>query len=1138
MPIDNSRNILSGRNGLFSPNIVRSLEDPTDQSVSYNLSTIDGNISADSTASFRYNPDGTGLRSTQQLNVDWSKFENHTFFNSAQVKLNVAFDKILNQFPFDGTQKEVEIYLDTLTGYEKYLYDNYPKNVGYLYLSGTNSGYEAGGGTYVTVIDQAGAAYTDASKVQDGKSILNFKSDPLTFEYWLYVPAQANDNQVILDRHSGSLGYLIGLNTSASPINATSTLYISSGSAYESVSVNFTKGQWNHFAWAWDRTPGFYGITAYLNGEFYISSSNPVEFGTIDLDSTLYIGSGSALQTVSFTPTNTLSGALDDLRIWNSVRSIEQIQESNQKTIFAQNNLKAYYKFNEPSGSNSLIVIDGSSNSLHGRLSLAGQTLGVRNLLTSSIAGSSPVIYESIDLSPILFGNHVDVLKYRSQYTLSASNYDDANPNIITKLIPRHYFYEGQIEAALENEEGYIIDQYQSGADPRSTTLGATQTFLLLLYTWAKYFDEMKLYIQAFSDLWFVDYNNIDTVPDQFLSQVAKSQGFELPTLFNGSTINQFINAQNIQDVISKNQYSLQYIQNQIWRRILINLRDIQTSKGTIHAIKTYIRSVGIDPDNNFRIREYGGPTTQNLGFVRETRNEISTILNFLSGGLLISPYLSGTREEPGYPDAAGTASDGLFTSGSWTYEANFKYPISALYDQNQSLTRLNVTGSAVGISGGLALNLIAVSGTTKQQPYVTLYTRPNMNGSAPYLQLTLSGVDVFDGDKWYMSFGRRRNDDGLDSTVSSSYFLRVAKNNYGDIITSYVTSSYFNDYQGAGLPAWNSINASTNASGSFLLIGSGAVDTSISLYLNDTVNVPSQARTTSFQGEIAQIRFWSKYLEDSEYQEHIRNFKSLGVQTPTTNFNFVTYKSSSFERLRLDANTDQVVTQSNAFGSINIFDFSQNSLHLSGTLFPTSSQIINPERYYYSYISPHYDDASTINKVRARSFEQYQNVIETPWAKVAPLYEIPRNETPTDSTKFTIDYSVVEALNQDIINIFATLDDLDNALGAPELVFSPDYPGLDALRQVYFNRLTDKINLKQFFEFYKWFDTNIGTFISQLIPKKTKYFGTNFVIESHMLERSKFEYLFSEIYLGDSNRTGLRDRILLQLLVGTFARY
>jgi hypothetical protein len=60
---------------------------------------------------------------------------------------------------------------------------------------------------------------------------------------------------------------------------------------------------------------------------------------------------------------------------------------------------------------------------------------------------------------------------------------------------------------------------------------------------------------------------------------------------------------------------------------------------------------------------------------------------------------------------------------------------------------------------------------------------------------------------------------------------------------------------------------------------------------------------------------------------------------------------------------------------------------------------------------------------------------------------------------------------------------------------------------------------LKNCFDFYKWFDTSFGDFIKQLIPRKTKYFGINFVLESHMLERPKFEYNFGDSYVGESNR-------------------
>ena len=120
---------------------------------------------------------------------------------------------------------------------------------------------------------------------------------------------------------------------------------------------------------------------------------------------------------------------------------------------------------------------------------------------------------------------------------------------------------------------------------------------------------------------------------------------------------------------------------------------------------------------------------------------------------------------------------------------------------------------------------------------------------------------------------------------------------------------------------------------------------------------------------------------------------------------------------------------------------------------------------------------------------------------------------------------------------MFATFDELANAIGDPTLAFSPDYPDLEKLRNVYFNRLSEKLNFRSFFEFYKWFDTSISTFIEQLVPRKTRFKGTNFVIESHMLERHKLEYYSNEIYLGDSTRSRIRDTLLVQQIVGKIGR-
>ena len=85
--------------------------------------------------------------------------------------------------------------------------------------------------------------------------------------------------------------------------------------------------------------------------------------------------------------------------------------------------------------------------------------------------------------------------------------------------------------------------------------------------------------------------------------------------------------------------------------------------------------------------------------------------------------------------------------------------------------------------------------------------------------------------------------------------------------------------------------------------------------------------------------------------------------------------------------------------------------------------------------------------------------------------------------------------------------------------MFDDYYPDLEQLRKIYFNRLVDKINIKQFFEFFKWFDTMLGAMIEQLIPKKTNFNGINFVIESHVLERHRMRYLSDDIYLKLSER-------------------
>lgn len=1139
---NNSDNVLKfDRPGVFVPAFTRAVFEKGASIQKYRLRDFD-DTNILSTASFRYDPPGAGMKSTQQLRVDWSDFSNHIYFNSAEVATNVAFDNIINGYPFDGNRKELEAFFDGLTGFEKWVYDQFPKNKGYLNFSGALG---PAAGSYIEVVDHAGAQFPTLSKIQTGRSALDPGRNSVTIEMQLFVPSGSNDNQVIVQKLSGTnQGFTLGLVATGSNDLANVMLSFASASTVLSVTGTIQKGGFTHLAAQYDRSSAENRLYLYADQALIATSPLQAEMGLIDFTpSPLYIGSGSSMTTTTgtFVPAATLSGAIDELRVWHTARTVDQLKRYAKKTVYPDDSLKLYFKFNEPSGSlastaddsTNRIVLDSSGQSLHAFVKAEGYSGELRN--TSSLA--NPMTQERLSTSPVLFPAFSGVVELNEALLASASDYDNDNPNLITKLVPKHYFLEGQQFEALEDEDGTVGDPYSGDGIPGEGELGTAQLLSALLYTVAKHFDEVKLFIDAFGKTLFVDYDEFDVAPDQLLPFVANYYGFELPGMFSNATFEQFINAEDLDRNPSSGDVSLQQVQNEIWRRILTNLTEIVRSKGTIHSIKAFIRTLGIDPDQNFRIREYGGPKRGKLGASRENKAQVSTMLDVTGSETsfsIVSPYLNGVRTEPGWPLVSG-GDDGLFTSGSWTVEGTYRFPITRANAATQSLARLAVTGSAL-TGEGVIVNVLALSSSIPASASLVMHAKPGFTGAANLLVLPLTGVNIYDGEQWHVSFGRNRNDEPaaeLESNVSSSYFLRAIRQSNGVIYEEHVTSSLFLEVDSAdhSVNTLQTLTGMYNASGTFLRYGAQTIDSSAEFVTS------SEGITTSLNGRLGHIRFWTKGLTLEETREHALNFRSLGVEDPLTNFNFVTVESGSFERLRIDASTDQMVTQSDAFGNINIFDFSQNGLHLTGSGFAITSSIILPETFRYSIISPKFDEAITNNKIRIRSFQEFSNV-QRFGGQIAPIFETPPDEEPEDDPRFAIDVSIVDALNEDIINIFATLDSLDNAIGDPELIFAEDYPSLQELRDVYFNRLTDKVNLKAFFEFFKWFDTSVGVFIEQLIPRKTRYLGTNFVVESHMLERPKFQYQYEDVYIGENNRHGLKGTLLLRLITGQIKRY
>lgn len=1161
---------------LFSPSVVRRYTTSTGILKDQSQSSMSGSVPTSMTSSFRLDPPGSPLRSTQQLPVDFSRFENHTFFSSAMTNVNVCFEKIINQFPFDGSRSEYDEWLDALTGFEHYVLERYPSYTGYLTLKDDK---------YIEVVDRAGVVFPSISRRNDAATILSPNSNPVFVEVDLAIPDEASDKQFLFHHVSNEgVGYAAYLESSlgASP-NVEVNFEIHSGSLKLANKTSIRKGEFAHLCFYYDSD--IKSKKSYIcSGSTVLSTSGRMSFENINTNGAPFlIGTGSSLG--SFEPNQTLSGSINNFRVFHKIRTAKEIDRFTKKTLFSDQEPKLNFRFNEATGSyrNSNTVLDHSGQSLHSRI--AGYVDAVR----TELPYKSLCEFENSSFHPTLFPGHTDVISLNELLLTSGSSYDENNPNLITKLIPHHYLDMARASMsstgdALEGStyDGIMNPTSEQYSFPGGAKIGQPQIISALLFMWSRTFDEIKMMIDHVSELVHIDYDSSTSVADQFLPFLSEYYGFNLPNLFKNASYDQFFSGENVSALGTT---GLQSLQNQIWRRVLTNMREVISSKGTVHAIKTLFRSAGIDPNRMFRFVEYGGSNKLRLGKARRNITEVSTMLDF-SGSVtytpssttdiqgfdsqkpnLISPYLSSSRIEVGTPQIAGSfidnelykphgisddKNDGLLTSGSWTLEGRVKFPINKDFRTSQSIFRVHTTGSSS--THNVIMNLVANPNIDEDvgNSELTLYCRPGFLSTDDTLSLKLTGANIFDGNKWYVSVGRKRND-SISSEVSSSYFINAVRQEFGELLEIHQTSSLFLEsaptVAGAIPNAFqNKIDPvsalSRNASGSFVVIGNQTLDTTKNYFLNHST-VPTAARTTRFSGKSGHFRFWSKALSDAEVKEHARSFLSLGVDNPLVNFGFNSEVTGSFERLRMDLSTDQPTTGSDATGYIQLVDFSQQNL-LSGTIsknegylrgFESNKLVIKPERFDYSIISPIFDEISEDNKVRVAGFSEPSNINDFD-TMVAPVHELPKNLTPQDDVRFSIEFSIAQALNEDIIKIFSTLESLEKEIGGPENMFSTEYQGLRRLREIYFNRLTDNVNYTAFFEFFRWLDESFDIIIENLIPKKTNYLGFNMIIEPHILERPRVAYGSGDVYLGENNRRNLKGTILLRQLLAKMKKY
>ena len=1138
-------------------------------------------------------PLSDGLYSTQQLKINWDKFEEHTFFHSAEVKVNAAYERVINHFPYDGSREEKQKFFDALNGFESYVFSLFPRYKGYLNFNKSIK---------IVAEDSQGYLYPSISRKTSLQSVVGagVEKSGYTLEFFFMPPDDStnHDRQVVFQKLSddGTTGISVFVSSSQAADDFVQIHSIfSSGSGESSstrsayslhVSSSIPKGEFSHVGIVYDKTETN-GMFITKNGLIQDTESGTLDFDKIDfLRKEIILGSGSShvSQIVSsavdangyiFEADEQLTGSLDEFRFWTYAKTADNISASINLNAVETDGLALYYKFNEPTGSyaNAAIALDSSGNGLHANI----QNYASSNRIKSA---ATPVKFESSYDNPVLFPDYPTLTSQNVRLLNSASNYDVINPNYILKLIPSHYLENDNVQPV----DPTLLPAYTSSiAIPGGGKMPSNQIIAHFLYLWAAFYDDVKLYIDSFADINSLNYEDVNGIPQHAIEMVARQYGYTLPNIFANANTDQFNYGRRLNDDIRDSQKSLKEILASIWRRVTTELPHISRSKGTLSSIRMMLNSFGIDADSNFRIREYGShPGFPKAVSLRREKSKNTLAVNFTTGTMhMHSNNLVANRWEPGAPafnfnlpvfnpgTSAWTTNTKKInlTSGSWSYESHYSLPIKGFETRaTQSLARLDMSASDGTVSP--FVNCIVYSGShyAPEEYKVRLVVASSGSSAGADVDIEIPNVNMFDGGRWYVNFSRE------NFGAKSKMHLRVISANGSRVYANYTTSSFFTNvanhpfdgYVETTMPGTPPVTDRSSDDKPFIAIGKNNDHTA--KHLNNSTNTGLGLNITSFTGDVFNTRFWSKHLSKNESEDHALNPFSFGSDNPIINSQFVhpTYlglgvtssydgaayfdpahinpssnmislNSGSWERLRLqidNINTNATGTDSN--GTMTLSDVSRNNynFHVVGAL--TSSDIINFKTLNYSTFDPNWDSSSVSNKIRVRSFADKETA-ESAGAAHGRLTSLSPAEKVPDDKRFSIEASIAQALNDDITNTISDLFFISNAIGAPEMHYAIRYPDLDDLADKYFNRLEDKVDFKNYFEFFKWFDTNFSSMIEAMIPTSTEFLGVNFVIESHMLERSKIQYQQADVHIDLSRRLAARIQTIAQTNVENF---
>lgn len=604
--------------------------------------------------------------------VDYSNFSNFVFFNSALDYFNITGEKIVNEYPYDGTSVLRQQFLDSLDEYQRYVVSIWPKSTGYLAFDPAISS------SFITI--------NDVGKDQNGvtkTSLLSPGTGSFTVEFWAIPPTVTGTSDAMIVFGKMDTSTIDGFSVFFT--GSVAEMMIASGAQTSSVSAVTTPGTNQYFCFVCDRTTESSAILRAFTGSagvfpvmasYVTSSIGPINCGTTGVT----IGSGN-LPSMTVVP---LTGALDDLRFWKTTRTLADISSSFNAKIYAQPNLFGMWRFNETGsiiGDERLVVRDHSGKKLHGRVSNYISTLRVSGSL---IPYDVPDVTLSLDCPA--------VSEYIADQQSSGTSFDRDSDNIATKLLPEQFF---------------LLEELKN-----------TDVLKNFLYVMARSFDQIKVSIDQFAYVLKNDYGRFNQTPDALLQDIAKFFGWEFTGNFLNSDVLQYIIGKQVLANTESNKaldVKLYEIKNEFWKRTLINLMHLYKTKGTRDSVESLLRIYGVNK-NFIKLKEYGFKQDTGIQTTRIVSEKSVPAITFGSGSAMATNFVTssqwygkilGVETRLRFPTSTTTALTSSFTTGSvWSINSGSTGTmLQSLTFAKNSVTSTTGSFTYSGSEGSLTLS-------------------------------------------------------------------------------------------------------------------------------------------------------------------------------------------------------------------------------------------------------------------------------------------------------------------------------------------------------------------------------------------------------------------------------------------------